>query len=888
MLALIQSSGVAFNRAMALCLTLVVILGINLNALSLGDDPYRCKALLQDGSWLNAPVSNGSRAPFTNWQPQGCMLHRYKKEEIADCMEGRHMLFFGDSTTRQIFYGMARLLDKEKADKARANSNKHGIHDMDFGGVRLLQVWDPLMKAGNASDIVDEQLALYRQERLNHVPIEEQKGPAFIFMGVGIWFAAKFEENVSLQKFKTVFKNVSDTVQNKDFPQFGTHPMDPRDGAGSDMFLAPVAPPFYDEMPDYRKTGVASNPGEIEAIDEFLETVEEDSGINMLWSYPALSHEQMGVMQDLENGFHVIDSVSETKAQILLNLRCNAKVDTQNGYPYDRTCCTDYGHKSFIQIIIIGLSIVYVSAAGVTEAMALWSKQAPKWSIFNLDVATFITALLACYWADRTQSFAKGSKEYVTFDFNLLTILCFIAGFILLAKSKPPPPRPGSQVAPAPATLEDMKPLSRDQTDEWKGWMQAIILVYHWTGASRDLNIYVGVRLLVAAYLFQTGYGHAVFFSTKKDFSFKRVAAVLLRLNLLSCALPFVMNTDYMFYYFAPLVSFWFIIIYALFAIGQKYNDNTYALLVKIGISAVICPGVMLWTPVLEWVFSILSLVFHIEWDLHEWQFRLGLDGFIVYVGILMGIASVRTKIYNKILTESYGLAGVAGLLSLPAYWWVAVSSAETKQDYTSLHPIFSFIPIMGFIAARNISPLARTWYSRSFGWLGRCSLETFTLQFHILLAADTKGVLLLDIFKGDGSLLGDRWRDLVVIVPIFLWISSRVADATGGMVKLLTKEWTSSPEQEEHYDLEDKADAEPLMGSNSWYSNLSLTPITRHIPSKSSSINNIKIRTAGMLVILWALNLPVAEYYGGVAHIGARPFAMEPDMSWLAVLRED
>ncbi|KAM5344343.1 hypothetical protein ACJ41O_012880 [Fusarium nematophilum] len=852
MIALAQSPGT--TRVLALCLTLVVLMGITINQLNLSDDPYRCKALLQDGSWLNAPDANGSRAPFTNWQPQGCMMHKYKKEDIVDCMEGRHMFFYGDSTTRQIFYGMARLLDEEKANEARETSNKHGFHDMEFGGVRLLQVWDPLMKPGEGTDMVQQQLELYRAEKLDPVPVEEQKGPAFVFMGVGIWFAARFEEGVSLDKFKTMFANVSDYVHNSDFAPFGSRPMDPRDGAGSEMFLAPPVPPFYDEMPDYRKTGIASNPGEIEAIDEFLSTVEEQSGINMLWSYPALSRNQMGVMEDLENGFHVIDSVSETKAQILLNLRCNAKLDIQKRYPHDRTCCTDYGQRSFIQLVVLGLGFLYVGAASITEIMAL-TRQSSVPSVFNADVTTFITGLLACYWADRTQSFAKGSKEYVSFDFMLLNALCFIAGLVWLAKSKAPPPRPGSQAAAAP-TVDDMKPLSRDQTDEWKGWMQAIILVYHWTGASRDLNIYVGVRLLVAAYLFQTGYGHAVFFSVKKDFSFKRVAAVLLRLNLLSCALPFVMNTDYMFYYFAPLVSFWFVIIYALFAIGQKYNDNTYALLVKIAISAVICPGVMLWTPVLEWVFSALNLVFRIDWDLHEWQFRLGLDGFIVYVGILMGIASVRTKAYNQILTKSYGLAGIAGILSIPAYWWVAVSSAEKKQDYTSLHPIFSFLPIIGFIAARNMSAFARTWYSRTFAWLGRCSLETFTLQFHILLAADTRGLLLLDIFKGDGSLLGDRWRALVIIVPVFLYISSRVADATGGMVKLLTVDWGTSPQQADEIDVEAKADAEPLMGSNSWYSNLSLEPFTRHMPSKTSWVNNIKIRMAALLALLWALNL--------------------------------
>ncbi|KAF5537333.1 o-acetyltransferase CAS1 [Fusarium phyllophilum] len=844
--AALPTSGVALNRVLALGLTLVVILGIAINQLQLSDDPYRCKALLNDGTWLNTPAENGSRAPFTNWQPPGCMIHKYKKEEIEECMEGRHMLFVGDSTTRQVFYGMARLLDAEKAEEVRANSKKHESHDVEFGGIRLKEIWDPF---GNDSAIARNELTLYHEERINKVPVDKQKGPSLAFMGMGVWFAARFEKEESIPMFKAAFNNMSELASNMDFEPFGNRPMDLRDGIGNEVFWAPIAPPFYDMLPDYRKTGVASQPGEVEEIDEFLKTQEQESGIPMLWSFPALSYDQQDAIGDHENGFHVTDSVAEMKAQILLNLRCNAKLDIQKSYPYDRTCCTDYGQKSFVQIILVTLGILYVGGAAITEILALRSGEAPKWAIFNLHAATFVTGLLACYWADRTQSFAKGSKEYSMFDFNLISALCFIAGFAFMTKSKPPLPRPGAAPAAAPATLDDAKPLSRDQTDEWKGWMQALILVYHWTGASRDLNIYVGIRLLVAAYLFQTGFGHGVFFSSKKDFSFKRVAAVLLRLNLLSCALPFFMNTDYMFYYFAPLVSFWFLIIYALFAIGQKYNDNTWALMGKIAVSAAICPGAMLYTPVLQWVFDALNMVFRIEWDLHEWQFRLGLDGLIVYVGIIMGVASVRTKLYNKILTQSYGLAGIAGILSIPLYWWIAVSSAESKQDYTALHPVFSCIPIMGFIAARNMFPAARTWYSRTFAWIGRCSLETFTLQFHILLAADTKGLLLLDIFKGDGSLLCDRWRSLIIIVPVFLWISSRVADATGGMVKLLTKDWAAQ-EQEEQYDVEAKADAEPLMSGNM------LSGFTRHMPSKSSWANNLKLRMLGLFVLLWTLNL--------------------------------
>ena len=48
------------------------------------------------------------------------------------------------------------------------------------------------------------------------------------------------------------------------------------------------------------------------------------------------------------------------------------------------------------------------------------------------------------------------------------------------------------------------KLLNREQTEEWKGWMQVMFVWYHYFKA---LETYNAVRIYIAAYVFMTGFG---------------------------------------------------------------------------------------------------------------------------------------------------------------------------------------------------------------------------------------------------------------------------------------------------------------------------------------------------------------------------------------------
>ena len=155
-------------------------------------------------------------------------------------------------------------------------------------------------------------------------------------------------------------------------------------------------------------------------------------------------------------------------------------------------------------------------------------------------------ALIVSYFyvCDRTNFFMKENKYFTPINFWLPVLYMTVLGIFFNEES--------SYTAV----------MHRDQTDEWKGWMQLVILVYHMTGASASVPIYMHVRVLVSTYLFLAGYGHFTHFWSRGNTGIIRLVQVLFKMNFLTIVLCLCMNRPYQFYYFVPLISFWYLVFY--------------------------------------------------------------------------------------------------------------------------------------------------------------------------------------------------------------------------------------------------------------------------------------------------------------------------------------
>jgi hypothetical protein len=687
-------------------------------------------------------------------------------------------------------------------------------------------------------------LEAFLGEKQSPPTIIDQEGPALLYIAAGVAFnnehslRSELKSNVTngtaivswekrFNTYKDRLTNIASFVK-EHTPNVDTFaaPMDPIDGLGNQIFYAPPTVPLYLGNISERMEDSHRREAEVFDMHDWLHDIEEDWRLPFVWSISKLTVGQKKVWIDPNaTELHVRRQIADTRANILLNLRCNAKLDRIRSYPYSRTCCTDYGTKPISQLGFVFFGIIYLAACIVCEVLDICGSK-PRQSLFNMKVGFLILALLMCYYADRTQMIAKGSKLRSPLEFIILCMPCIAVTLATIRRSPSPPSRDLTTTITTKAA--DQPFLSRYQTDEWKGWMQFFILIYHWTGTMEN-SVFFFIRVCVAAYLFQTGYGHTLYFLKRGDFSFNRVAAVLLRLNILTCLLVYFMNTDYMFYYFAPLVSFWFLVVYTTMAVGAKYNSDPQMVVAKICLSCLIVSTVFWATPFTKWAFRLLRLVFNIQWSDAEWQYRVRLDIFVVYVGMLAAVINNEMK---KTMLHSglRKILAIAGVFVIGHYFRATAHLSQT--EYKTWHTFMSFFPVLAFIALRNVCSHVRNYHSMAMAWLGRCSLELYILQFHLLLAADSNGILIVDGLFGDGSLLRDRWRTLVVIVPIFLWVCSSVAESTSHVVGLIMTEAS----YRDGYQKPGAVESEKVRGS--------------------TYITGPKVRVVVILGIMWLLNL--------------------------------
>ncbi|KAI0788670.1 Cas1p-domain-containing protein [Abortiporus biennis] len=703
-------------------------------------DPIHCDALSNRGKWLDKK--------FKNWQSDGCMMYNYQPKDITSCLETRSVVFIGDSVTRQLFFQFAHMADSSLPTSPPDDEHKHVDYTLESkNGLQISFYWDPFLTGDDTKRYISGSAGNGTLDR-----------PSLLVIGSGLWYLRYATDSGGLpaweSKMETILQGLS------------TYEVADR------VVILPVEDVVPSKLSKDRAESMRAS--DIDAMNSDLYHRLRPLSANTEFSIfgpskpnnrfidlPLVFNKMLEPSQT-EDGLHFSDALVKVQANVLLNLRCNDVLPKT--FPLDKTCCSSYPWPSAAHIIALGGVILWGPISWFL-ARRLAGSTGFSWpSKEQMPPLTISVSIALIYLADRSNLWLKEQKQFDPWAFGFLSLFTLAVGLLTSKRAD-----------------NDLGFLNRDQTDEWKGWMQLAILIYHYLGASKISGIYNPIRVLVASYLFMTGYGHTTFYIKKADFGFLRVAQIMVRLNFYTLVLAYTMNTDYISYYFSPLVSMWYLIIYGTMLAGSRYNDRTVFVVAKIFISM----GLMTWFMsepwLLEGAFGFLERIFRIHWSAREWAFRVNLDLWIVYFGMLCAIVVIKIR-ENRLTDHTFvpliakGTIVVSGFV---LFWFFAFElSQPDKFTYNAWHPYISFLPVGAFVVLRNANGILRSVSSRMFAFIGKCSLETFIIQYHFWLAGDTKGILLV--------IPGTRWRPLNMVITtiMFIYVSDRVSDATGQITK--------------------------------------------------------------------------------------------------------
>ena len=729
----------------------------DVRSLADADDPYKCKALMNDGQWYQNHT----------WLTPGCVTEPLGSRSVEGCLAKRRVVFAGDSQIQATYWAMVQKLDRDVRPDL---SQDRGLH-FSKNDVMIEFLWDPYL---NGSELY-QAVAAYRDGA--------EDAQMLTVLGIG----TRYAEHIGVDNWIGRVNDIASVASaTRSQSGAGFNSLSKLDGPGNLLLVAPV-------QEQYRDAAASLSQLPSRRINNHLRTLADDKIIDVLWSFDKMTAGRRD--KYIDDGQNVQWDVLQKRVDLLLSLRCNAEVAQRGNFPNTRTCCAKWTGPNWIQsgFLILGL--------GILPALVFMDYLYP---ILSEDSRTIIRALSAFsavislqYITDRTHVFEQ-VQRLPLFLPNLsgMIVFAFLIGFVTVRRSTQPKASQGTEDINHPF-------LPRDQSDEWKGWLQVLIIVYHYNMAWTADWYWEIIRLAVASYLFLTGFGHTLYFLQKEDYSFRRVCAVTIRTNLLPCTLAYVMRTRWLLYYYMPLSTVWFLIIHATMAIASKHNGFKPFVLGKLVASAALVHTFISTRDLPETVVRFFAITCKMSFDTREFfHHRVQIDQYIVYVGMAVAVAYIWLRevldsdgrrdvmaVYFRRHFRRLKLVAIAlALVGLPSFIYMVHSHIHSQSEWTARQPYITFVPILAFLVLRNAHPTLRNFHSVAFAWLGRYSGEMYVMQDHLWLSGDQEAVLRSGLFHGDETVPYDRWRDLLLITPLYLIACSVVGDATSTITTFFIK----------------------------------------------------------------------------------------------------
>lgn len=274
--------------------------------------------------------------------------------------------------------------------------------------------------------------------------------------------------------------------------------------------------------------------------------------------------------------------------------------------------------------------------------------------------------------------------------------------------------------------------LSRPQTEEWKGWMQFAFIMYHYY---RAWSAYNWIRVFVSSYVWMTGFGNFMYFDKTKDYSLARIVSMVIRINYFPILLSWVTGVSLDLYYVVPLHTEGFFMTMITCRLYHYFEDNYQMTYYRARVLAI---GICFLAHVLFYETAAVRFLLVFSEEIH---LRFQIDKYSAWVGVVCGLAMKKLSEY---MSWAYGSSEGDRLVpqwcqrfggvTLIALWYQFFGFIGDKYVYNPIHPYVFFFPVVGWLMIRNSSRYLTECHSTLLEFIGKNTLETYVLQFHLFM----------------------------------------------------------------------------------------------------------------------------------------------------------
>ena len=702
---------------------------------------------------------------------------------------------------RQLYWAAANHLDHFKQELAtldfHLSEDKETNLSLEAEGVRLEYIWDPWL---NSTSFARELVPFKPHAGGTKRKDARKDAPALLAVGSpGLW-ATRHGGAEYMDLFRAGVDPLLPYLNGGLYPASAPWlAAQPHSFASipNQLVVVPAPTPFYKRLTPSRKQTMT--PEKFHAMNGYLRSLPGSAQSHIPWAFNQMTEGNEDAYN--VNGIHVTKDVRERALNVLLNVRCNAGLhaDVAGAKPL---ACRATARPNLVQVAILLIGIV---ATPIALIKARGETVTDNW-VWMLVAPLSLAAVLS-YLADRTHMFTGVNRVWDSTQF----IWRFI-GFIVLAFMTPTPrqqQRPSTKNPPA---------LAREYSDEFKGILQALILLYSQYDGDSSLGAYKVFRLAIAGYIFLSAYGHATYFLTTNDYSLRRVATVLLRLNLMSCLLAFTLSTPWTTYYFAPLISFWFLTTFTIIASHKLSNEDLLSFFLKTAAGALFVNVAFLHLGLLETLLSLANIILGTSWDGGRMARELAFDSITPFIGVISaGVVHRAAQLRNRefspppsfhhappsdsfsaflddviIAISGYGhyrfedgklakkifTVFTAAVLGLVGFILLSDVVIRYRDTYENCHLFLSWIPILCVLYLRSTQ---NGPYLALPAFLGKIPLELYLLHHHVWLIDSGTRLLAIWPRKVPSSLLSQALFSFqrVPITVAFIWIAAKCHEAT-------------------------------------------------------------------------------------------------------------